>query len=55
MKGVCLIVWMFISLLLVCSIVGLLLFIPKDIWGNSDNTRSTWASIGISLLDNFKK
>lgn len=51
MKGLCLIIWMLISLLLVCSIIGLLLFIPKDSWENHENTPSTWCTIGKKLLD----
>jgi hypothetical protein len=55
MKGVCLIVWMLISLILVCSIVGLLLFIPKDTYESKDNTPSTWYMIGIELLKSVVK
>lgn len=51
MKELCLIIWMVISLLLVCSIIGLLLFIPKDTYMNYDSTPSTWYSIGRKLLD----
>ena len=51
MKGICLIFWMLISLLLVCSIIGLVLFVPKDQWQNKENTPSTWAHIGRKLLD----
>lgn len=48
---IALIFWMFFSVILVISIIGLLLFIPKDIYGNSDNTPSTWCEIGIRLLN----
>jgi hypothetical protein len=51
MKAVCLIFWMIISLILVCSVIGLVLFIPKDIWENHENTPSTWSTIGRKLLD----
>lgn len=51
MKGICLIFWMVISLALVCSGIGLLLFVPKDIWQNQENTPSTWNTIGRKLLD----
>ena len=50
MKGLCLIVWMLISLLFVLSIVGLIMFIPKDHWQNHPNEPSTWAKIGRDLL-----
>lgn len=55
---VALIFWMFFSLLLVCSVVGLLLFIRTDIscsYWQGDEGRSTWANIGMKLLDNFLK
>ena len=51
MKATCLIVWMIISLILVCSVIGLILFIPKDQYANIDNTPSTWATIGRKLLN----
>jgi hypothetical protein len=51
MKGICLIVWMLISLVFTVSIVGLLMFVPKDTWQNAVNTPSTWYLIGIELLD----
>lgn len=51
MKELCLIIWMLISLLFVCSIIGLVMFIPKDNWQNRDSTPSTWYSIGKELLN----
>jgi hypothetical protein len=51
MKALCLIIWMVISLLFVCSIIGLVMFIPKDNWEHQDNTPSTWNSIGKKLLN----
>jgi len=51
MKAVCLIIWMLITLILVCSIIGMVLFIPKDTWEDQENTPSTWNTIGIKLLD----
>ena len=51
MKALCLIIWMIISLLFVCSIIGLVMFIPKDNWENQENTPSTWYSIGKKLLN----
>ena len=53
MKEICLIIWMIISLLFVFSIIGLVMFIPKDNWENKENTPSTWNSIGIKLLNNI--
>lgn len=42
---------MIISLILVFSIIGLILFVPKDMYQNIDNTPSTWSEIGRKLLD----
>lgn len=53
MKPLLLIIWMFISLLLVCSVVGLLLFIPKDTYLSQDSNPSTWAMIGRKLLNSI--
>lgn len=53
MKGVCLIFWMILSFLLVCTVIGLVLFIPKDTSEYRDNTPSTWATIGRKLLDSI--
>lgn len=47
--------WMIISLILVCSLVGLILFIPKDNYQNQDSTPSTWAYIGRELLKTLTK
>lgn len=51
MKELCLIIWMLISLIFVFSIVGLVMFIPKDNWENEENTPSTWYFIGKKLLN----
>ncbi len=51
MKALCLIIWMIISLLFVCSIIGLVMFIPKDRWKNHENTPSTWHFIGKKLVN----
>lgn len=51
MKAVVLIVWMLLTFLLALSIVGLILFIPKDTYQNSDNVPSTWMTVGRKLLD----
>lgn len=55
MKIVALIAWMLISLALVCSVIGLLLFIPKDMKSYEDNTPSTWNTIGLKLLESVIK
>jgi hypothetical protein len=47
---VLLIFWMLFSIILACSVVGLVLFIPKDTWQNQENTPSTWMQIGRTLL-----
>ncbi len=51
MKGLCLIFWMLLTLILTCSVVGMLLFVPTDRWKNHDSTPSTWMRIGRKLLD----
>ena len=53
MKEFCLIIWMLISLIFVFSIIGLIMFIPKDQWVNKESTPSTWYSIGIKLLNSI--
>jgi hypothetical protein len=53
--SICLIVWMLLTITLVCSIVGLILFIPKDTYICQDNTPSTWMHIGRTLLDSIIK
>ena len=50
MKGLCLIIWMLITLFFVISIVGLVMFVPKDSWETHPNEPSTWAKIGRDLL-----
>lgn len=51
MKTTCLIIWMFLSFLLVLSVIGLFLFIPKDHWERHESTPSTWSTIGLKLLN----
>ena len=53
MKEFCLILWMLISLIFVFSIIGLVMFIPKDSWKNIENAPSTWYSIGLKLLNSI--
>ncbi len=55
MKEICLIIWMLISLIFVLSIVGLILFIPKDSWQNQENVPSSWNMIGIKLINSIVK
>lgn len=51
MKELCLIIWMALTILLVFSVIGMLLFIPKDTWQNAENVPSTWMTIGRRLLN----
>ena len=46
MKEVIFILWLFMTLILTFSLVGLVLFVPRD---GHDN--STWMEIGHKLLD----
>jgi UPF0716 family protein affecting phage T7 exclusion len=46
-----LIVWMLLTLVLAFSVIGLILFIPKDTYTSQDNTPSTWMTIGRALLN----
>ncbi len=55
MKGICLIIWMVFTLILTFSIIGLILFFPKDRYVDIENKPSTWMSIGIKLLDSVIK
>lgn len=55
MKSLALIVWMLLTIVLVCSIFGMLLFIPKDSYTNQENVPSTWMHIGRQLLDSVIK
>ena len=52
-KGICFIIWMIISFIFVFSIVGLLMFIPKDSFGHEENIPSTWYTIGLKLLNSI--
>lgn len=51
MKVFALILWMIFTIILVFSIVGMVLFVPKDTYQNHENTPSTWMTIGRKLLD----
>lgn len=50
MKAILFIIWMFLTAGLALSLVGLLLFVPKDAWENQEATPSTWMTIGKTLL-----
>lgn len=53
MKELCLIVWILASLVLVFSVIGMLLFIPKvDSYTHGASTvqRSGWVEIGVTLM-----
>jgi hypothetical protein len=54
MKGLCLIIWMLLTLLLTFSVVGMLLFIGTTTHferGKPDIVKSSWMEIGVKLLD----
>lgn len=55
---IALIFWLITSLILVCSVIGLLLFVRSDhnvkTW-EGDEGSSTWAKIGITLTNNLIK
>jgi hypothetical protein len=51
MKALALIVWMLLTFLLTLSIIGIVLFIPKDTYQNAENVPSTWMTIGRKLID----
>lgn len=61
MKGIyfLMFMWMFISLVLVVSIIGLLLFVPghngTSYYKPISERRSTWCEIGINLLNKCLK
>jgi hypothetical protein len=46
------ILWILVSILFVISIVGLLLFIPKE---NHNDYPSSWVKIGLDLKDSIIK
>lgn len=48
-----LIFWMILTVVLTCTGIGILLFIPKDSWQNQENTPSTWMTIGRKLLSSL--
>jgi membrane-anchored glycerophosphoryl diester phosphodiesterase (GDPDase) len=48
-------VWMFLTVVLVCSVVGLLLFVPRDWMCTNRVHKSTWLVIGDELKNNIIK
>ncbi len=46
---------MLLTLVLAFSVVGLILFIPKDSKNFEDSSPSTWMMIGRTLLENVVK
>jgi len=52
-KAFCFVIWMIISFMLVCSVIGLVLFVVKDRWEHLPSTPSTWMTIGIKLIDSI--
>jgi hypothetical protein len=51
MKECLLFLWMIMTLILAFSLVGLILFIPKDTYTTGPSGPSTWMHVGRSLLD----
>jgi hypothetical protein len=51
MKAIALIFWMIFTLILVCSVIGMFLFIPMRQYGDREYYCSSWMFIGIKLLD----
>jgi hypothetical protein len=51
--GVCLVVWMLLTIVLTASIVGMLLFVPIDTYQNAPNVPSTWMTVGKTLLNSL--
>lgn len=50
MKEILFILWMLCSIILVCSLIGMILFIPKDTYTHGP---STWCTIGIKLIESI--
>jgi len=55
MKTICLtlllLIWLLLTVVLALTLVGMVLFIPKDQYTNAPNTPSTWMTLGRTLLD----
>ena len=55
MKESLFILWMLISLIFCFSIIGLVMFWPKDTWLDHESTPSTWMTIGLDLKNSIIK
>jgi hypothetical protein len=58
MKALCLIVWMLLTVVLVCTVLGITLLISHITHydrGAPDIKRSAWMEIGLKLLDSVLK
>jgi len=53
------VIWMIVSLILACSVIGLLLFIPgingTQYYKPVSERRSTWCTIGLDLLNRVEE
>ena len=45
------VIWLILSVMLCFSIIGLILFVPKDTYVDIEATPSTWCHIGRELLN----
>lgn len=50
MKQIIFIIWLILTIVLTFSIVGLVLFVPKDKFEEGESIPSTWMTIGKALL-----
>ena len=48
------IIWMIFTLILAFSVIGMVLFLPKDTYQNAPAVRSTWMQLGIYLFNEIK-
>ncbi len=54
-KCIALIFWMILTVILTCTIVGMILFIPKDRYRGYPDIPSSWMFIGRGLLSSIIK
>jgi hypothetical protein len=50
-NSILLILWMLCTLCLVCTVIGMLLFVPTQ-FERGLNDPSTWMKVGLKLLNN---
>ena len=43
--------WLIVTLLLVCTIIGMILFMGDNTYTDRDDSRSTWMLIGKKIAD----